>query len=55
MKVIIILDDEEGNEAISISNCHKDDLVHIELMKSSRGVNVSIEELKSALRKITTK
>ena len=53
MKIEITLNDDNEQPVIIISNCHQDKLVNVEILDESCSVEVSIEELKNALRKIT--
>ncbi len=51
----ITLNDDNGQPTVVISNCHQDDLVSIRFLDGLDSTEVSIEELKHALRKISHK
>lgn len=55
MNVDITLNDDEGQPVIVISNCHQPELVNIRIIEEIDNVEVSIDDLKTALRKLSTK
>jgi hypothetical protein len=54
MNIKITLNDDEGQPVLILSNCEQPTLVHISYLNAV-GCEVSIEDLKIALRKITKK
>ena len=55
MNVEIILNGEEGNQNLIVSNCQKDGFVNLRLINTCESTEVSIEELRIALRKLVAK
>jgi hypothetical protein len=55
MQVEITLNDEEGNAALAIRSTDNPKYVVIDILKSSGIVEVLIQDLRDALRKITAK
>lgn len=56
MRVEIILNDDNADPVLVMSNCHQPHLVHLKLVNEDVcGIEVSIEDLKLALRKMAAK
>jgi hypothetical protein len=55
MRVEITLHDDEGQPAIIVSNCHQENLVNIRMLDGMENREVSVDDLRSAIRKITAK
>lgn len=55
MRIEITLHDEDGQPAIIVSNCHKDSEINIAMLHGAESANVSVDDLRSAIRKLTAK
>jgi hypothetical protein len=55
MRVEITLHDEEGQPTMMVSNCHQDNLINVRLLDGTESTNVNVDDLRSAIRKITAK
>jgi hypothetical protein len=55
LKTEITLNDEDGQEALVVSSCHENEFVNIRLLDECTSCEISIEDLKAALRKLSAK
>jgi len=55
LKTEITINDDDGCPAIILSNCQQDGFVDVHICDENTGANVSIEDLKMALRKLSAK
>lgn len=55
MIVNIQINDEEGQEKLIVSNCHQTEWINLQMVGPGNSCTVFIEDLKSAIRKISTK
>lgn len=55
MRIEITLHDDEGQPAMIISSCHQENLVNIRILDGMESREVSVEDLRAAVRKITAK